>query len=289
MQSDMTNWSYSQQAEYESISTLPSCYTDPESIDAWRHDRMLSTILPLIHSFPNATWLTIGDGKYGSDAFFLQKHGVEVTASSITDSTLKIAQQRGYIKNYKVENAEYISAPDNSYDFVLCKESYHHFPRPPIAYYEMLRVASKAVILIEPIEDKARIFDYFKKIAKKALRGDTNFSFEPSGNFIYRANIHEMEKMLTALNGSFVAAKKFNDFYHPKGAKYKNRGFSLGAVTTKTGIFIQDLCCRLGLMNYGLGVIITAKTPITPQLALELQQCGFETTLLPQNPYLQDR
>lgn len=52
----------------------------------------------------------------------------------------------------RVENAEKLSSPNETLDFVLCKESYHHFTRPMLALYEMLRVATKAVVLIEPNE-----------------------------------------------------------------------------------------------------------------------------------------
>lgn len=39
---------------------------------------------------------------------------------------------------------------DDAFDYVLCKDSYHHMPRPMIALYQMLRVARRAVVLIEP-------------------------------------------------------------------------------------------------------------------------------------------
>lgn len=82
MYSDTPQRSYHQHAEHERTFGLPSCYTDPESVDAWRHSRMLNTILPLVRIFPKATWMTIGDGRYGSEAFFLHKHGINVTATS---------------------------------------------------------------------------------------------------------------------------------------------------------------------------------------------------------------
>ena len=96
---------------------LPSCYERPDCVDAWRHRRMLVTILPLVR--PQTTWMTIGDGRYGSDAFFLQEQGADVLATDINDPELAFAHHKGLIKKYRMENAEHISALDDSYDVVL--------------------------------------------------------------------------------------------------------------------------------------------------------------------------
>ena len=125
-------WSYERHVRYEQQSELPSCYSAPGSIDAWRHQRMHDTVLPLLEANPNAKWLTVGDGSYGSDAHYLQGHGADATASSISDATLRGAHERGYIATYRIENAEALALEDDSFEFVFCKESYHHFPRPPL-------------------------------------------------------------------------------------------------------------------------------------------------------------
>jgi SAM-dependent methyltransferase len=161
---------YKRQAISEQQMEMPSRYSQPESIDNWRHTRMLDLTKPIWRAFPASTWMTIGDGRYGSDAAYLRSQGVDVLATSLTDDKLKYAHERGYIGAFQAENAEQLSLPDNSIDFVLCKESYHHFPRPPIALYEMLRVARLAVVLIEPL-DNPRLLDGMKKLAKLTLRG----------------------------------------------------------------------------------------------------------------------
>ena len=61
-------------------SDLPSCFERPSSIDG-------------------AVWMTLGDGKFGSDAYFLESHGLDVTATSISTHTLEIARAKGYIRN----------------------------------------------------------------------------------------------------------------------------------------------------------------------------------------------
>ena len=39
------------------------------TFDKWRHERMLKKILPFINE--DLEWLTIGDGRYGTDANFI--------------------------------------------------------------------------------------------------------------------------------------------------------------------------------------------------------------------------
>jgi SAM-dependent methyltransferase len=286
MRFDGVEHSYVQQAEQEQQSGLPSCYTSPDSVDCWRHDRMLGSVLPLIEAFPQATWATIGDGRYGSDAFFLKRHGANVLATSLTDSHLRIAQERGYIDKFQAENAERLSFKDDSFDFILCKESYHHFPRPAIAFYEMVRVARVGVVLIEPMDGSLRLLDWGKDVVKRALRGDRTSQFEPSGNFLYRANVREIEKMMTAIAGAAVAVKQFNDFYHPRLALQSSAGTTFGLLATKAGIAIQNALCRARLMNYGLGVIAVFRLRPPDSVEHALQANGFRVTHLPRNPYL---
>lgn len=279
-------YSYVQHAEHERLIDLPSCYTRPDSVDCWRHDRMLGSVLPLVEAFPQATWATVGDGRYGSDAFFLKRHGTNVLATSLTDSNLRIAQERGYIDKFQAENAERLSFEDDSFDFILCKESYHHFPRPAIAFYEMVRVARVGVVLIEPMDDSLRALDWGKKIGKRLLRGDRACDFEPSGNFLYRVNVREIEKMTTAIAGATVAVKRFNDFYHPKLALQGSAGVTFGLLATKVGIAIQNVLSRARLMSYGLSVIVVFKLRPPDSAERALQSNGFRVTHLPRNPYL---
>ena len=54
--------------------------------------------------------------------------------------------------SYEIENMEALSYKSSSFDLVFVKEALHHVPRPILGLYEMLRVAKKAVIFIEPGE-----------------------------------------------------------------------------------------------------------------------------------------
>lgn len=279
--------SYNQQTEHEGTMGISSRFTDPDSIDNWRHTRMLDLTKALVEVMPEATWMTIGDGRYGSDAGYLAQKGVDVIATSLTDENLRIAYDNGYIKKYMAMNAEKITLPEDSVDFVLCKESYHHCPRPPIALYEMLRVTKIGVVLIEPL-DNMKLFDFAKNMLKKLLRGDNenDLQFESSGNFLYRLNVRELEKLMTAMGSEVMAFKGINDFYHPRFNKGSVNAANFGFFVTKLGITVQNVLVKLGLLGYGLGAAIVFKNRPSTIVIESLNNCGFRIIELPKNPYL---
>ena len=259
---------------------MPSCYSEPDSVDNWRHQRMLELTRPLVRLFPTSKWITVGDGGFGSDAHYLHLNGVDVIATSLTGEHLNYAMERGLIPAYSVENAEQISMTDNSVDFVLCKEAYHHFPRPPIALYEMLRVARIAAILIEPL-DNARLLDGVKGIVKRIIRGDREMQFERCGNFIYRLGIRELEKLMTAMGGEDIAYKRINDFFHPRLSKYKAVKYGAAMLMTKLAILAQDIFCELRLLGFGLACIVVFKHKAEPKVLTSLKSAGFTHVELP--------
>ena len=99
---------------------------------------MLKTIKPFIKKGEH--WLTIGDGRYGTEANYIMTNGANALATDYSDKLLKIGKEIGFINEYKKENAESLSFQDNSFDYVLIKEAFHHFPRPWIALHEAFRV-----------------------------------------------------------------------------------------------------------------------------------------------------
>ena len=284
------NRSYEQHAQLEQRQAdgeqMPACFTAPNTVDAWRHRRMHEMLTPLIEASSGAKWITLGDGNYGSDAYYLQQKGVDVLASSLTDHTLKIAADKGYLKKVAAVNAEQIPYDNESFDFVLCKEAYHHFPRPAIAFYEMLRVAKIAVVLIEPYDGPKRLLDRIKEPMKKLLWGKSEtIHFEPSGNFIYRIPPTEMGKKLAAMGYAAIAYKTFNDIYLPGFGKSKE-GASAGHVVTRIAIFIQDVLCALRLLNPALVALVSFKAAPEKDVIHRLKNEGYRIWILPVNPYI---
>jgi len=176
----------------------------------WRYERFFEPVFKCLSHTKNNKWLTVGD-PFGSDAFQMNREGFkDVLPTNIGEHLLKESKQRGLIQNYQVENAESLSFDDNSFDYILCKEAYHHFPRPMIALYEMLRVAKKAVVLIEPQDP---YIDHPAHIERMPI------GYEKSGNYVYTLSRRELEKVALGLNLPAIATKGHVDIWY-EGASY---------------------------------------------------------------------
>ncbi len=265
------------------------------TVDAWRHRRMYRVLDPLLES-ESSSWLTIGDGRYGKDARYISEKGGDVTASDIDDSLLKEAINLGFISKFSKENAESLSFGDEAFEYVLCKESYHHFPRPMIALYEMLRVASKGVVLIEPNDQYIgyslcrNIFVHLvNRLLSLVHRGTCLHSFEAFGNYIYTISRRELEKTALGLNYKYIAFKGVNDSY-AQGVEFeevskKGKLFKI----IKMQIFVFDLMTRLRLIDYGILVAILFKQSPSETLQKSLLNDGFEVVKLPENHHSHGR
>ena len=263
------------------------------TLDRWRHERMLSCIKPLISS--DTTWLTIGDGRYGTDANFIITQGGSAHASDISDKLLKLGSEAGFINSFSAENAENLSFQDGSYDYVLIKEAFHHFPRPWIALHEAFRVCRKAVVLIEPNDDidglRQLIATKLKLIAKRLLnKSSVQYGFEPVGNFVYRLNSQELEKFLLGMHYRNIATKGLNDYYE-KGAEFIDLNTNSPTDQRlikkfKSLIQIKDLLSSTGFLPYEMKVAALFKDNPTHQIKVELTQTGWQVKELPKNPYL---
>lgn len=265
-----------------------------DTVDAWRHKRMHRVLDPIIREYPDASWLTVGDGRFASDARYLCEKGISVMATDISDSLLKEAKDEGFIKQFKKENAETLSFQDASYDFVLCKESFHHFPRPMIALYEMLRVCRMGVILVEPNDTyidtltAAKVKHYFKRRAKEFLGRKTELhAFEKAGNYVYKLSRHEVEKVALGMNYRTVAFRGINDYY-TGGVEYE-KADPCSALFRKVSrrVRLQDFLCKLRLSNYALLVSIIFKQCPGDEFLDKLKKTGYDVVYLPKNPYFE--
>lgn len=303
MEKEFHKASYLKHAQKEYTSDSFKAWKRKDSVDHWRHDRMYQTLLPLCKSYPGEKWLTIGDGRYGTDAHYLIEQGMDVLASDINVNSLKKAKEDGFIQDYMQENAEDLSFSDNYFDFVLCKESYHHFPRPLIALYEMIRVAKKGVILIEP-NDIATLDPYhttmtssfywfifsLKQWIKVKLGKQPAMlapRYEISGNYVYTISQREIEKVSLGLNLECVAFKGLNDHY-VKGAEHE--------VTSENGPIFREIKTNIERLNniastqpenFGLLIAMIFKEKPNERCRELLQKGGFEIRHTRKNPYLQ--
>lgn len=266
-------------------------WLDRDSVGAWRFERMYRLLDPLLEAEPRARWLTVGDGRYGGDARYLGGKGVDVLATDITDRLLKEAKEMGLLRKYGRENAESLSFRDGEFDFVLCKETYHHCPRPMTALYEMLRVASRGVVLIEPTDlyiHRSLVTAAFRKLVDgvKALLGKGSpHAFEEAGNYVYAVSQREIEKVAMGMNYKVVAFAGINDYYlkgcelekvSENGPKYRR---------IRAVIALLNVLSKLKLIGHTLTVAVIFKDDPPQKLLDALRGGGYEVVHLPKNPY----
>jgi len=241
----------------------------------------------------NHSWLTIGDC-YGTDAEYLARTNSNVVASDISDTFLAIAKEIGFIKEYARQNAEKMDYEDNSFDYVLCNDTFHHFPRPYIALYEMLRVARKAVILKEPIDPLSRmplllfacnVLDR-KNPLKSGKIWKNRFSFEPVGNYVFKVSPREIEKIAMAANLPYIAYYYYNLPYDESLSEermdHKSRKFARYLLRLR----LRNFLCKLHLIPYSFVCPVLFKEEPTPELLNEMDSFGYSCLKLPKNPYI---
>lgn len=277
-------------------------WVNEDTVDYWRHNRMYNTLLPILNNYPNANWLTIGDGRYGTEAHYVLKYTSNVLATDIAEDCLKAAKEEGFITNYKIENAENLTFENNTFDFTLVKEAYHHFPRPIIALYEMLRVSKKGIILIEPNDQNCTSPQKFSineslfwlknsiKSRIKNLLGRERYyeqgNYEPSGNYVYTISVREIEKIALGLNYDLIAFKGLNDHYI-NGVEFElcsDNGPLFKEV--KKVIKEQDRDVEKGKRVCGLLTAFIFKEMPNNACIQQMEKDGFKIIKLNKNPYL---
>ncbi|MEO6150273.1 MAG: class I SAM-dependent methyltransferase [Mucilaginibacter sp.] len=263
-----------------------------KSINDWLQQIFFSCLAPLLKG-QDKRWLTIGDA-YGFDAQYLLSKGGTAVATDLNTDFLQLAQREGIIKEYAAVNAEKMEYPDNSFDYILCKESYHHFPRPYAALYEMIRVAKKGIVIIEPQDPVSKmpallfvtnVLSSSARLLKKAWKN--RFSYEPVGNFVYKVSEREFEKFAAGLNLPMVAFKHINPNFYFAGidnlpAEKSNKIFQ--SISRKKRFL--DMLVKLKIIpGQVLATIVFKQLPESHVLEA-LKNDGYKLLNIPANPYL---
>ncbi len=248
----------------------------------------------------NSTWLTIGDGRFGTEARFIEENGGKAHASDINTDLLFKSKKMGYINEYSAQNAEDLSFESNKFDYVLIKEAVHHFEKPWKGLYEAFRVAKYGVILIEPKDNnplksglRKKLFNFFKFWIKFLLKKNPNkysYSFEEVGNFVYSLDNRELEKFILGMNHNHYAYQQLNDYYFP-GVEFvetnpKNIRDYLKKFKLKYNIFLLDTLTKLGFTESNLTQVVLFKKLPSQSLIKKMKKYNWEYRILPKNPFV---
>ena len=296
---------------------IAESWFDESTADHWRHARAYECA-ELLATQASASWLTVGDGRWGLDAIRIRKKGyASVLPTDISASLLAEAHARGLIEGYAIENAERLSFDDGSFDYVFCKESLHHFPRPYMALYEMIRVARKGVFLVEPNDTyefeglgeraaglgrRARVAAGLRLIMQvmRAAQPATSAAqqrrprlrynapdWESSGNYVYAVSRREIEKVALGLNLPQIVFKGLNDHY-VKGVEFEPADAARSPVFRELLEITQgkDALYRAGLADTNLLMAGILLEPLAADARQRFEGAEWEVVDLPANPFL---
>jgi ubiquinone/menaquinone biosynthesis C-methylase UbiE len=257
-------------------------------------ERTLKLLSPFLKT--HNTWLTIGDMN-GMEANYLDNNNQTATASDISDEVLKKAFERNLIQNYSKVNVENIHYEDNKFDYVFCKEAFHHFPKAFLGLYEMLRVSKKATIIIEPIDILSKIpfllllknfFDRFNpKLISKVWKN--RFSFETVGNYVFKISEREIEKIAMGLGLRIIAFKGINIMLNLKTDKSIIKEVPSNSKHLKkiySRIKFKNFLSRLHFLPYNHLCCVIFKEKPDNFVITEMKKMNFNILELPENPYL---
>ncbi len=280
-----------------------------KSVDAWRHHRMMAPFQPFAE-LDNYSWLTVGDAN-GWDAARLISMGAQnVAASDLSGVRLENAKKEGLINEYRVENAESLSLADKSVDIVFCKEAFHHFPRPWLGLYEMLRVAKRAVLLIEPrdwIIDRGPLnilgpkgtirslmiwmkqklgLSLPNQPVSKLFRVGDKPGYEEVGNYIFSLSSRELEKVALGLNLPAIALLGLNDVFEKGLSQHEANESNSEYRRIRDCLEKADTASLAGIggTTYLLAAVFI-ELP-SPEFIKHLTSKGWHFKFLDSNPYL---
>jgi ubiquinone/menaquinone biosynthesis C-methylase UbiE len=94
--------------------------------------------------------LVVCGGVGGEGTYFLNRGYVDVTNSDFSQNALDICHRRDPRLKTLLLNAESTGLPDNSFDLVVVQDGLHHLPRPVQGLNEMIRMARRGVLVLEP-------------------------------------------------------------------------------------------------------------------------------------------
>ena len=132
------------------------------------------------------------------EAIAFQKYSFDqILLTGLTDPSDELVKEmkKDPRLSYRQENSESLRQSSASYDLLICKEGIHHLARPVLGVYEMLRVSSYAVIIIEP---GSTLVGAFLEAIGKSSTYEKNQLDNISGrdNYVYRWNRKSLRDLL---------------------------------------------------------------------------------------------
>jgi hypothetical protein len=117
----------------------------------WRLKLAMRKVFQAAGDITNSSSVLVLCAAEGYEGTLLMDMGLrDVTVSDLSDAVAEVAVRRDPRLKARALNAEETGLPARSYDIVVVQDGLHHLQRPVQGFTEMLRIASRAVIFLEP-------------------------------------------------------------------------------------------------------------------------------------------
>jgi len=167
---------------------------------------------------------------------YYAKAGAKVIGIDLSGEAIERAKTReeryNFEADFKVADAGKLSFPDNSFDIVSVHDGLHHLKNPQKAVSEMVRVAKKGVIIIEPAIALITRISVFLGIS-------TDYEGE---DFVYRFKKNELQEWFKNTGCKDIRMKRYIMYYpHQPGKLFKLFDFYPLFLATKISFFLINI------------------------------------------------
>jgi len=270
---------------------------DPNNFSGYHLCQQMRIFDPLFETFRGSSWLTLGDGRAGREAFYIQQKQCKVLPTDLDDSLLQLAKEQGIFEEVRSENAEQLSFEDDSFDFIFCKETLHHVPRPYAALYEMLRTCKKGFGFVEPA-DRRHPFSMIwhatleREKVLNDLKGSSEYLAEPYeevGNYAYTFTIRDIEKFALGAGLRWIAYQGVHVQDTREQSSKRKKSDSEEDLIREYNYNQRHLeyVSEKGLAPWGsYAFLVFTLDNLPDELIEQLKSNGWQVKCLPENPYL---
>jgi ubiquinone/menaquinone biosynthesis C-methylase UbiE len=152
-----------------------------DSTNYSKHARGLyDTVLIKLDQFSFNKLLDVGCGTGNLLALIFSKYDVQIAGVDLSPDMLEIARKKlGEKTDLRLGDSEYLPFDDESFDVVICTDSFHHYPHPKNALTEFRRVLHpKGRIIIADPYAPTPIRQIFNLIMPHTHEGDVKMYSE---------------------------------------------------------------------------------------------------------------
>lgn len=214
------------QQHQQFITTLSHTITPLQIFDGTssivqQHLHMLGQIDLLLQLFPASySYCTIYDTYYGRNAHYISKRlqlhhqNVQVTASDISDETLKTAKQEKIIDQFQILNPGQLPTT-SQFDILFTENLLEKVDQPYTVISELLKFATHGMVMIEVLdeheEQKHSKFNWKSLSALKQQRQQHPTTTPPKQHHshLFRITLPELLKLCDQSDYPFLAVRSF--------------------------------------------------------------------------------